>query len=303
LNWILRNISLLLLLIACHEPETIAERPEETAGQPPQASFVRSLRSKGLIESMVDTQLVRKIEGLCEKTKYAGRLSVNGELDSTKLNFYIVNSDRDSSLRNVCAYIGHQTILLDKIFLTSFLDRDTFFQQLPRGEHAAMVSSFQSWVIGHEIAHAELGHGTSHFVSYRKPKDSREGLAFHHLEVAADERSLAYAEEPNPDLREKMLLRLFQADYDSIYGAEPTSPNRYLKYFDEYGMQRPYVFRGVGSHPLMMYRSALLLLLTSKNKTIQNEAYIFLIEISAFSNVRKWHPSEQRDVKIPAFTR
>jgi hypothetical protein len=269
----------------------------------PQVSFIKALKTKSLLELNVSSKLIGKIHDLCSHSRFAGNITINDELDSSKLNFYIINSERDSSLKNVCAYIGCNTILLDNTFLQSFLDKDSFFLTLSEKDRECIYSSFQTWVIGHEIAHAELKHSVSHFVSYRKPKTSEEGLQFHQLEIAADERSITYSNEQYPDLREKMLLRLFQVDYDSLYGAEPNSPNKYLKYYDEFGLQRTYTFKGIGSHPLMLYRSALLLLLTSKNQTIKDEAYIFLIEINAFNSVRQWKPSDKRNVKIPAFTR
>gem|GEM_PF-4287375 len=295
-------LSDLLIMSSCHQSSPISESPGADIPEPAQVTFVRSLKTKGLIDSNVDSSLNNKIFALCSRSRFGRKININNDIDSSSINFFLLNSDADTTMRQLCAYIGYNIILLDKKFLTHFLDKYISLHRFSKEQLAHMYSSFQSWVIGHEIAHADLKHMMSHFISFNKPKDSRQGFVFHSLEIAADEKSLDYCDELHPELRDQLLVRIFQADYDSVYKPDSNCTNKYLKYYDEFGLQRPYVFRGIGSHPLMMYRSALLLLLSSKNETIKNEAYTFLIEINAFAEVRKWKPSERRNIKIKAFS-
>ncbi len=273
------NISYLIILIfisaisGCSSPE-ISVETEEAIKETNQEKFIRKLYSKKLIsnDSIDDIKLV--IKQLCSKNRYRNKISTNSGYNPYKLNFYVIDSRLDSSLRNLCAYAGNNTIFLDKVFLKTYLSRLKDFDGLSKEQLDSSYNVFQHWVIGHEIAHADLEHLKAHFINNNKPKTQEVAREFHGLEFDADKRCLSYLSSSEKTRLTPCLVRIFNSEYSNIYGVVDNA--YYLKFDHDPYLTLPYKLDG--SHPIMPLRAALMLFLINQNPEVTNEAYEYLLQ-------------------------
>jgi hypothetical protein len=108
-------------------------------------------------------------------SEYEGRLNINKEPQSGSLNVYIAKTKLPGSLAPIscnCAYVGSSTVVCDKEFLLTFQNVVNFTRASVYGKDADTVWTqtraifervnervghvLQSWILGHEIAHAIL---------------------------------------------------------------------------------------------------------------------------------------------------
>ncbi len=267
-NWTWRNIRLLSAI-------TLTILAGKAAAQEsPQVKFVRKLYVHKLISNDSISGITAVIRDICLKTKYKEKIAINNGYSAQRLNFYIIDSRKDTSLRDLCAFAGAQIIFLDKYFLTNYLDRLQVLKGKNKAQKQTAYTDFQYWVIGHEIAHADLGHTTGHFINNDKPKTQEIARHFHFLELEADKRSVTYLPMVVRRALPAQLVSLFNVTYIKTYG-EPHTTNRYLRCenTDPY-LTIPYHLDG--SHPLMTIRTAVLLYLIKPSPVITREAYEFL---------------------------
>jgi hypothetical protein len=265
----------LLILVSCQDNGIRENDSIETTSESKQEQFIRKLYSNKLLatDSIESIKLV--ITSICLKTRYVNKILINNGYDSAKLNFYIINSKLDSSLRNLCAFAGRNTIFLDRVFLDNYTRSLKFFKGLNMQEQTQFCEAFQYWVIGHEIAHADLGHLEGHFINSHPPKTQEVAKQFHSLELAADKKCLSYIEDNEKIILSNSLCRVFNSEYELLYGSV-TNNNKYLKFDNDPYLTFPYKLDG--SHPSMPIRTAIMLYLISTNSIEKQEAYNFLIE-------------------------
>lgn len=275
-----RNIKIsvaiwLLILISCKNNSIIENESSQINVESKQEQFIRKLYSNKLLamDSIDSIKLV--ITTICLKTRYLKQISINNGYDSTKLNFYIINSRLDSSLRNLCAFAGRNTIFLDKFFLEAYTRNLKFFKGLNSQEQNEFCKAFQYWVIGHEIAHADLGHLEGHFINSHSPKTQEAAKQFHGIEIDADKKCLSYLEDNAKIVLSNSLCRIFNSEYELLYGGVSNN-NKYLKFDNDPYLTFPYKLDG--SHPSMPIRTALMLYLINANSIEKQEAYDFLLE-------------------------
>ncbi|WP_448698160.1 hypothetical protein ACFGVR_15170 [Mucilaginibacter sp. AW1-3] len=256
LNLTWRNIKLLLLLA-----------PLSWQVQAQQLDFVRKLYAHQLITSEHTQGIEMVIRDLCAKTRFKEQLNINRGYDAQKLNFYIIDSRKDTVLKDICAFAGANIIILDQYFLTTYLDR--------LGLHPGPASyrNFQYWVIGHEIAHADLDHSSGHFLNNEKPKTQEQARHLQFLELQADQKSLSYWPLTVRKTIPSDLIAIFNAAYRKQYGPAKTS-NKYL--LCDPAPYLTYAYRLQANHPVMVIRTSLMLYLLKVSPQLNAEAFGFL---------------------------
>jgi hypothetical protein len=247
-----------------------------TAQESPQVKFVRKLYAHKLISNDSISGISAVIKEICLKTKYKENISINNGYSAQRLNFYIIDSRKDTSLRDLCAFAGAQTIFLDKYFLSTYLDRLKLLKGKSNIQKQTAYTDFQYWVIGHETAHADLGHTTGHFINNDKPKTQEIARHFHFLELEADKRSITYLPKQVRLSLPAQLISLFNITYRRTYG-NPHTTNRFLR-CDNTDPYLTIAYHLDGSHPLMTIRTAVLLYLIKPSAEITREAYGFLVQ-------------------------
>jgi len=275
LNIKIAGLIWLIILGSCQTNSIRENDTPDVIRKSKQEQFIRKLYSNKLLATDSIDSIKLVITSICLKTQYLNRISINNGYDSTKLNFYIVDSKKDSSLRNLCAFAGRNTIFLDRIFLDDYIKSLTFYRELTIGEQNQFRRAFQFWVIGHEIAHADLGHTGGHFINSLLPKTQAAAKKFHGLELAADEKCLSYISNNEKAVLSNTLCRVFNSTYERLYG-RISNDNKYLKFNNDPYLIFPYKLDG--SHPSMPIRTAIMLYLINENSIERQEAYEFLLE-------------------------
>lgn len=181
---------------------------------------------------------------------------------------------------NVCGYAGSDTIFCDGAFLTRHLD------MVGSGRiRAESYRVFQTWVLGHEIAHADLRHQVGHFLMAPRPKTQKEAKGMHKTEYEADARFVELAEHSGllatPERAElaRVLVGLFDRAYLVKYGS-PSQPGKGLS-LDRSDEQVLFPYALADSHPHMTIRAARLLSIVAGPSAQLDDARWFLRQSGA----------------------
>lgn len=185
---------------------------------------------------------IPKIFGiLLSKTKFAGHLNVNGRLEESALNVYVLapNLKRrksvpaaffDARVFGNCAYVGiNNTIICDSDFLLSFLkehgiDGD-WSDKSQRELGWTFQDAFLAWIFGHELGHVVHGGPAAHF-GQEKALDKATDASIELSQKWETEADLFAAKQIEMDRKltttvERLLIDLMNREIERKNGKSP----------------------------------------------------------------------------------
>lgn len=171
--WILRSIAIAI----CSSSAMLAASLGQSAAERAQVLVTAVQDSRLLGQEVSDIHSV--LAKLTVGTRFANRVNVNGPIEPSALNVYVLARNlagrRDlpeaisqSNILGNCAYVGvSNAIICDSDFLERFLADHGVFNEvqdasLQRARHDYQYA-FLAWVLGHEIGHVVAGDRAAHF--------------------------------------------------------------------------------------------------------------------------------------------
>jgi len=171
---------------------------------------------------------------LASNTKFGGHLNVNGKLDPSALNVYVLApklKQRDgvpavfftANVFGNCAYTGvSNAIICDSDFVFSFLQDHGINGNWSDRSGWTFQDAFLAWILGHELGHAAKGDPAAHFGQENvltRPTDAAIELS-QKLETEAD---LYAARQIETDKKlatvlENLLIRLMNWEIEKKNG-------------------------------------------------------------------------------------
>lgn len=237
-----------------------------------------SLKDQGALDNAMAAQVNDTIQYLLSRSRFKCVVVNAMPTNEDCLLIYLAKPFALSTKRQVCGYAGSNTIFCDTGFLASYLDS---IQALDtKLDRATQYRAFHTWVLGHEIAHADLRHPVGHFLITTgwKFANQKEAIRAQKLEYDADKRFAALAEMKSSSLSipvEAVLVNVFNAAYRDKWGL-PEAPGQGLAIEHDPSIQWAYPLSDTDPHPHMTFRTAQLLLLTSGSVAVRSDAEWFL---------------------------
>lgn len=255
----------LLGLLGCGERSQPEPPPERLQSAPER--LARELAARHALDIALGVRMAPVVRRLTKATRFSC-YRINSEFAAGCLKLYFVRPHSIPNADGMCGYAGDDTIFCDAEFLTGYLDGIKITTATKRD---ALYAAFQTWVLGHEIGHADLRHTLGHFLTAPFPVTQTEAWRVQRLEYEADRRFTELAGSV-PDL-EQLLELLFAQAYSEKYGP-PSDHLPGLHMDHDPGLQYPYVLSS--SHPHMTIRTAELLVLVAHESAIRADARAFI---------------------------
>lgn len=241
-------------------------------------TFARELAARGYLDMATADELRPTIVGLAAKTKFRGAVHINDGFSSNTLNIFIIKPHACQATDGVCAYAGENTIFCDSGFLSKFLEDEGVMSNLNAEAQMSLNRAFRVWVLGHEIAHADLGHVSSTFCFVSHPATQKEAEIDQTREIQADSRFAQFVSPVMAKGLDELLITLFNRAYLMKYHAI-NSTNRWLQYDSDSSLQ--YTYSLDFSHPDWTVRCAHLISFETQTKALRSEAQEFLNRTAA----------------------
>lgn len=235
-----------------------------------QHQVASEVRARSLVDDNFALEIADAIRAMVEHTRYGSDLVLNAPPINGGLSIIFLRVDASDLYSGTCAYIGAGVIICDTGFLRTFLDRAV---SLDPQRRSASERVFWSWVIGHEIAHADLDHPASKFVLGSSPLTQEGAIQMHKRELEADARFLQLAPNIDRVVLEHVLIATFDAEYRNKYG-EADYPGSALVADTARDLTFPYALGR--SHPSMMIRTGIFLYKIGSTQALRDEARSFL---------------------------
>jgi hypothetical protein len=146
------------------------------------------LLERAYVEGKIDFALSERLQQVARPfvahTRFEGKINTTRPPVSGALNIVVadVGAIGLAQLKCNCAYVGADTIVCDKIFLTTFSKAIHFNNSSPElsATLAQVDEVFErwlaSWIIGHEIGHALLHDSRKSFLGTRRSAEDKQRM-------------------------------------------------------------------------------------------------------------------------------
>jgi hypothetical protein len=181
-----------LKLLHCRY-QHIAEQKVSTEPQSTwRADFAHSLKARGALDDH-EAEVVRPIVSeIIQSSEHFHCAFVNNGYDPKCINLFIVKTGAGEATRKVCGFAGDNTIFCE----TSTLESIKTMWTGPL--NPAYQRAFISWVLAHEIGHAEAGDTFHHFERPDKPVSQIDAKTSQRIEFSADKRAAQLLRNEGP---------------------------------------------------------------------------------------------------------
>lgn len=240
----------------------------------PAELLARALASRGMLDMSAANEFKPLLDTMANRTRFERRVQVNSSFLRNGLNVYLVMPNASDATNGKCAYVGDGAIFCDSGFLRDYVYAAGILNDVPATRHNLLVRAFQTWVLSHEVAHADLQHVPSHFATAFALGTQAGAMASHGTELAADLRSLEISGQRVSADRDEMLVLLFNLRYKEKYGPTPASDARLLLIESDPSITYPYSLDG--SHPDWTVRCSRMLAISATTDALRAEARDFI---------------------------
>lgn len=238
--WLIKLAVMLSAFSASATDHLVSRGPDAIQTEGEIRNIIAKVQQKELQASELG-DLPKILSILVANTKFSGRVNVNGTLEQSKLNVYILaphlgtrpDAPEEFFAAGVfdnCAYTGiENTIICDSDFLSGFLtNHGVDSDSSDKTQHElgwTFQDSFLAWIFGHELGHAVEGEPGAHFGgnnTFRKPVDV--GVELSQTRETRADLFAAKQIESNDKLTktlERMLIDLLNEEIEKKNGKSP----------------------------------------------------------------------------------